>query len=216
MTGLPSDLCPECGRRYDARLAALRAARRLGRGFQFEDVLLVGAFIAANNLREWVSAVVLVACAGLWIRLRRRLLACSPAGLWLAILAYASASGVEDVAGAPPVLAAGLYVLSAGIVILELVRLRLRTVAALLRGAGVVLMIIAGLGAAVATLIAVAGGHEGVMHVFGLIEVGTRLRAAAAAIAYATMAAAGWGLWRAGALLLARCSTRTHAEADQP
>ncbi|MFG0282887.1 MAG: hypothetical protein ACF8R7_00555 [Phycisphaerales bacterium JB039] len=209
MSGLPSDICPECGKRYDPRLAAIRELQRLRQGFQIEDWLLVAAFLIASNLQGPLTAATVAASTGAWIWLRRDLLRRAPAGLWLALLAIACAGGASGWQAAPPGLEEVFNGLAIGLVILELVRFRLRTVATLARGLGICFTIFGAIGALVAAIYVIAGGSGAGWYFMGLeIEPDTRVGYALAALLNAAVTGLGWALWRAGGWLRRRSGAR--------
>lgn len=209
MAGLPSDICPECGKRYDPALAASlqKRRRRSAEGVQLSDILLVLALIFALNAHQWQTLGWVALVSGAWAALRRRAIRRGPMALWLALVAIFAADALSQ--RGPMWLVVALLAAAAAIVVLEITRFGWRAPAAILKAAGLYLGIGATLVAMVALGRVLAGGAGSSFRILSIeIEPEGRLDYAVVLCVAVVLAALGYGLWRVGGWLGARATER--------
>ena len=199
MSGLPSDLCPECGRRYDPQLAMRRALARRRDGLEYTDILLALPMLAAPSAGDWQTLVWIGAPAAAWAYLRREAIRRRPFALWLALLAVVCATSLND-AGRTPAWLAGALLGAAGVIaVVETSRFGWRAPGAVMRAAGLYVAIASAILSLFMGVGAVTGGGREEFHFLTVrIDCAGRLRQAAACGAFLLVAAAALGLWRAG------------------
>jgi hypothetical protein len=198
MTGLPSDRCPECGKRYDPVLAMRRRAAAAADGVRFRDLILLLAFMAFGSASTWEETLGVAAVGAIWAWLRREALRRRPLALWLGLLAILCAGNLNE-AGQDAGALVWLGVASV-IVLVEMWRFGWRAPGAAMQAVGVIVAIAAGITAVLAAFQMIAGGSPGSsFHIVAWdIPADTRTGCLMALLAALILLGCATLLWRAG------------------
>lgn len=159
MVGLPSEVCPECGKRYDPVLAMRRRAAAVADGVRFRDLVLFLAFMAAGNVSRWDETIGAAMIGGAWAWLRWKQIRQRPLALWLVLLALACAGALDEAGNGAGALA--WLGVAWAIALTETWRFGWRAPGAAMQAIGVIVTIGAGIMTAMATFQAIAGGSAG-------------------------------------------------------